>query len=83
MAAPQAIVDTVLSLSKDERVDLIHHLVNSIDSEKDIDWNLWEPEFRDALIAECERRWTEFEQGEAEPIPYETVMEEIKGGLPT
>ncbi len=37
MLAPQNIVETALALSKDERLDLIQHLLHSID-EHDIDW---------------------------------------------
>ena len=81
MLAPQNIVDAALALSKDERLDLIQQLLHSVDDEQDVDGTDWEPEDRDALIAECKRRWEEYERGEVEPIPHETVMEELKARL--
>ena len=81
MSASQAIIDAALALPREERVELIQRLFRTIDYEKDIDWSLFDPDFREALIMECNRRWEEYERGEAAPVPHETVMEEIRTSL--
>lgn len=59
----QALFNVALSLSEAQRSQLIRHLLQTLPPEA-------EGELDEELAAELDRRFTEWEEGKAEPVPW-------------
>lgn len=61
------------ALPADDRVELAHFLMESLDEEEKAD-----PEWDTAWTTELERRWKEIESGKEKGIPAEEVFRQLR-----
>lgn len=69
----EQVLQTALSLTAEEQVELIEALIAALDQD--------DPQpLDDAWMAEIRRRSAEFDAGQVTPIPWEVVRRRARGG---
>lgn len=77
MSVPKDLLTRALELERQDREELVHHLLSSLD----LDTPLSHEEWLNSWGAEIEERIRRFESGETQAIPADEVIAQLRSSL--